>query len=155
MRMDTVKDATNDVHPVTVQKIAYCDAHCPTNGIGENTNVSSVEAERMRQKSRIKMKQARKMLALKRESVPVIMIPTIPPDRVQEITSLVHFPKKVQFIHRLIAYWTLKRQHRNGVPLLRRLQSQGQTHGSRGIEGSPNASELNQQLKYWQCLRQV
>lgn len=32
-------------------------------------------------------------------------------------------PKKSQLIQRLIAYWTLKRQFRNGVPLLRRLQS--------------------------------
>lgn len=39
--------------------------------------------------------------------------------------------------------------------MLRRLQSQGQSHqGNRGIEGSPNAKELYQQLKYWQCLRQ-
>lgn len=156
MRMDTVKDSTNEAHPVTVQKVAYCDAHCPTNGAnGENLNLSNVEAERLRQKSREKMKAARKMLAIKRESVPLILIPTIPSDRVQEITSLAHFPKKNQFIQRLIAYWTLKRQHRNGVPLLRRLQSQGQSHQNRGIEGSPNASELNQQLKYWQCLRQV
>lgn len=57
-----------------------------------------------------------------------------------------------------MAYWTLKRQFRNGVPLLRRLQSQGQSHGGlnarSGIEGSPDTSELYQQLKYWQCLRQ-
>lgn len=156
MHMDTVKDSTNDIHPITVQKVAYCDAHCPTGSSGNDSlNLSCVEAERARQKSRIKMKQARKMLAMKRESVPLILIPTIPCDRIQEITSLVHFQKKTQFIQRLIAYWTLKRQHRNGVPLLRRLQSQGQTHQNRGIEGSPNASELNQQLKYWQCLRQV
>jgi hypothetical protein len=35
----------------------------------------------------------------------------------------VNVPKKSQLIQRLIAYWTLKRQFRNGVPLLRRLQS--------------------------------
>jgi hypothetical protein len=35
----------------------------------------------------------------------------------------VNIPKKSQLIQRLIAYWTLKRQFRNGVPLLRRLQS--------------------------------
>lgn len=29
--------------------------------------------------------------------------------------------KRSQFMHRLLAYWTLKRQSRNGVPLLRRL----------------------------------
>lgn len=156
MHMDTVKSTTDDASPVTVQKVAYCDAHCPAvTGGNENMNLSSAEAERLRQQSRNKMKQARKTLAMKRESVPLILIPTIPADRVQQITSLVHFQKKTQFIQRLIAYWTLKRQHRNGVPLLRRLQSQGQVHQSRGIEGSPNASELNQQLKYWQCLRQV
>lgn len=153
MHMDTVKDSNNEANPITVQKIAYCDAHCPANISGDSLNMSSIEVERARQQARMKMKQARKMLAMKRESVPLILIPTIPSDRIQEITSLVHFPKKTQFIQRLIAYWTLKRQHRNGVPLLRRLQSQGQTH-HRGIEGSPNASELNQQLKYWQCLRQ-
>lgn len=156
MHMDTVKSTSDDASPVTVQKIAYCDAHCPAvTGGNDSMNLSSAEAERLRQQSRIKMKQARKMLAMKRESVPLILIPTIPPDRVQQITSLVHFHKKAQFIQRLIAYWTLKRQHRNGVPLLRRLQSQGQMHQNRGIEGSPNAKELNQQLKYWQCLRQV
>lgn len=69
------------------------------------------------------MKQARKMLAKKRGTVPVILIPTIPPERIQEIGSLVTIQKKSQFIQRLIAYWTLKRQFRNGVPLLRRLQS--------------------------------
>lgn len=157
MRMDTVKDSTNEVHPISVQKVAYCDTHCPTKngGSGDNTAMSFSEAEGLRKKSRNKLKEARIMLAKKRESVPLILIPTIPADRIQEITSLVHFPKKAPFIQRLIAYWTLKRQHRNGVPLLRRLQSQGQTHSNRGIEGSPNASELNQQLKYWQCLRQV
>lgn len=155
MHMDTVKSTTDDASPVTVQKIAYCDAHCPAvTGGNDSMSMSSAEAERLRQQSRNKMKQARKTLAMKRESVPLILIPAIPSDRVQQITSLVHFQKKAPFIQRLIAYWTLKRQHRNGVPLLRRLQSQGQVHSNRGIEGSPNASELNQQLKYWQCLRQ-
>jgi bromodomain and PHD finger-containing protein 1 len=83
------------------------------------------------------------------------LIPTIPADRVQEIAGLVNAQKKMQFINRLIAYWTLKRQYRNGVPLLRRLQTQSQGGGfSRGVDGSPDARELYQQLKYWQCLRQ-
>lgn len=98
------------------------------------------------------------MLAKKRTSAPIILIPTIPSDKIQEIASLVNIPKKSIFLQRLVAYWTLKRQFRNGVPLLRRLQSQGQSHGGlnarSGIEGSPDTSELYQQLKYWQCLRQ-
>lgn len=100
------------------------------------------------------MKKARKMLAKKRTSAPVILIPTIPPERVQEIGTLVSITKKSQFIQRLIAYWTLKRQFRNGVPLLRRLQS-AQQGGSRDSNClNVDTIELCRQLKYWQCLRQ-
>lgn len=158
MRMDTVRDSVtgNEAQPIIVQKTAYCDAHTPA---GSAETPETEASEKAREESRNKMKQARKLLAKKRTSVPVILIPTIPPERVQEIAQLVNIQKKSPFIQRLIAYWTLKRQYRNGVPLLRRLQSQGQSHsafgtGRSGIEGSPDTSELYQQLKYWQSLRQ-
>ncbi|KAI4454547.1 phd finger protein [Holotrichia oblita] len=150
MKMDTVKD-TGDSQPVLVQKIAYCDVHAPPDF---NSNSDKKEDPKL------KMKQARKMLAKKRGTVPVILIPTIPPERIQEIGSLVTIQKKSQFIQRLIAYWTLKRQFRNGVPLLRRLQSaQDITNCYPGISrdsGTCNVDtmELIRQLKYWQCLRQ-
>ncbi|XP_018323470.1 peregrin [Agrilus planipennis] len=158
MKMDTVKDG-GDSQPVLVQKTAYCDTHAPIDN-----------GEQKKEDSKQKMKQARKMLAKKRGSAPVILIPTIPPERIQEIGSLVTIQKKSQFIQRLIAYWTLKRQYRNGVPLLRRLQS---AHEVLKIENAPANSdlygvggprdsntsnvdiiELCRQLKYWQCLRQ-
>lgn len=171
MRMDTVRDdraAAASGQPFVVQKTAFCDAHCPTaasvkgaeadattaaNATASTAAGSPLDGEQMRKKSRMKMKLAREQLAKKRTSVPLILIPTIPPERLSEIGNLIAVPKKTAFIQRLIAYWTLKRQYRNGVPLLRRLQSQS-SHGARGIEGSPNAKELQQQLKYWQCLRQ-
>ncbi|XP_074034602.1 bromodomain-containing protein 140 [Leptinotarsa decemlineata] len=141
MNMDTVKGG-GDSQPVLVQKIAYCDTHAPADN-----------GDSKKDDSRKKMIQARKMLAKKRTSAPIILIPTIPPERIQEIGSLVTITKKSQFIQRLIAYWTLKRQFRNGVPLLRRLQSaQG------GLKDSNTSNvdtiELCRQLKYWQCLRQ-
>ncbi|XP_065092916.1 bromodomain-containing protein homolog [Ochlerotatus camptorhynchus] len=154
MRMDQVRG--NDTHPIVVQKTAYCDAHTPINALSSPGD-SGGETD-PREVCHEKMKKARKMLAIKRTSAPVILIPTIPPNRIEEISTLVNIAKKPQFIQRLIAYWTLKRQHRNGVPLLRRLQSQGQTQGAPGgrdkSDGSPDARELYQQLKYWQCLRQ-
>uniref|UniRef100_A0A182IWZ3 Peregrin n=1 Tax=Anopheles atroparvus TaxID=41427 RepID=A0A182IWZ3_ANOAO len=159
MRMDTVKGT--DTNPVVVQKTAYCDAHTPLNAL-QTTPGNSPDGgppTDVREVTREKMKKARKLLALKRTSAPVILIPTIPQNRIEEISSLVNIPKKQQFIQRLIAYWTLKRQYRNGVPLLRRLQSQGQAQGNMPgsrdrSDGSLDAQELYQQLKYWQCLRQ-
>lgn len=139
MTMDTVKDGHND-SSVHVQKYAYCHAHTPADA-KLKTNQKEVEDTRM------KMKEARKALAKKRSTAPIVLIPTIPPNRVQEISGMVHMQKKQQFLDRLIAYWTLKRQYRNGVPLLRRLQSQGNNHGvihRNGIEGlhfiSPSCS---------------
>lgn len=172
MRMDTVRDdrAASAGQPIVVQKTAYCDAHCPAAAKGADAaaavaamaavdaaaaeTTSALDGEQMRKKSRMKMKLARETLAKKRTSVPLILIPTIPPDRLSEIGNMISVPKKTAFVQRLIAYWTLKRQYRNGVPLLRRLQSQSSHGAARGIEGSPNAKELQQQLKYWQCLRQ-
>ncbi|XP_060532907.1 bromodomain-containing protein homolog [Cylas formicarius] len=142
MKMDAVKGAEVAGQPVLVQKIAYCDTHAPTES-----------ADLKKDDPRKKMIQARKVLAKKRTSAPVILMPMIPPERIQEIASLVTIPKRSHFIQRLIAYWTLKRQYRNGVPLLRRLQSaQGGARDSN--TGNVDIRELCRQLKYWQCLRQ-
>lgn len=140
MKMHPVNEGVEN-QPVVVEKVAYCDAHAPSD-----------LSEGKKEDSKQKIKNARKMLAKKRTSAPIILIPTIPPDRIQEIGSLVTMTKKSQFIQRLIAYWTLKRQYRNGVPLLRRLQSaQG---GSRdALQGNVDILELCRQLKYWQNLR--
>ncbi|XP_002076191.3 peregrin [Drosophila simulans] len=149
MTMDTVKDGHND-SSMHVQKFAYCHAHTPADA-KLKMNVPDFED------TRHKMKEARKALAKKRSTAPVVLIPTIPPDRVQEIATMVTMQRKKEFLDRIIAYWTLKRHYRNGVPLLRRLQSQGNNHGviqRNGIEGSPDTGELYRQLKYWQCLRQ-
>ncbi|XP_068086582.1 peregrin [Anabrus simplex] len=159
MKMDTVRDSTTaaiEPGPVMVQKTAYCDAHTPPEADSRPRPQPSKLAspqDAANEESRQKMKKARRLLAKKRSSVPVISIPTIPPERIQEIASLVNIPKKSQLIQRLIAYWTLKRQFRNGVPLLRRLQS---SHLARRDDPRPlqEVGELYRQLKFWQCLRQ-
>ena len=43
--------------------------------------------------------------------------------RLDRIIGRVSLHKKSQFIPKLVNYWKLKRQSRNGVPLLRRLQA--------------------------------
>ncbi|XP_021954896.1 bromodomain-containing protein 1 isoform X2 [Folsomia candida] len=112
MRMDTVRIGST----VTVRKTAYCDNHAPPDFIRTREGDSSPTV-------RQKLKACRKMLAEKRSAKPTLSIPTIPPERVTEISSSVSFARKNVFIKRLLSYWKLKRIQRNGVPLLRRLQA--------------------------------
>uniref|UniRef100_A0A8C6TMT2 Bromodomain and PHD finger containing, 1 n=1 Tax=Neogobius melanostomus TaxID=47308 RepID=A0A8C6TMT2_9GOBI len=112
---------------------------------------SSERAKRAKAKSRIKMKRARKILAERRAAAPVVSVPCIPPHRLSKITSNLTVPRKSQFMQRLHSYWTLKRQSRNGVPLLRRLQTHLQSQRHRDGEEKPSA--LKEQLKAWQRLR--
>ncbi|XP_046387096.1 peregrin isoform X2 [Ischnura elegans] len=160
MKMDTVRDSNGLMasglqgeSAVLVQKTAFCDLHTPPDSEARPRVREKGDAK---EESRQKMKKARKILAQKRSSIPVISIPTIPPERIIEIAMLVDMPQRNYFIQRLISYWTLKRQNRNGVPLLRRLQATHQARPDERPAGEKVASksELCQQLKYWQCLRQ-
>lgn len=157
MKMEAVRENGNNGNSY-VRKTAYCDVHTPADsdmqiddeGEGKTDNVKKAKAKA---KSREKMRKARKILAEKRSAVPVVSIPTIPPDRLTKIASLVSMNKKHQFLQRLLGYWTLKRQTRNGVPLLRRLQTSHLTRREQK-DGDKASSTLGEQLKYWQRLRQ-
>uniref|UniRef100_A0A8K9XGI4 Bromodomain and PHD finger containing, 1 n=1 Tax=Oncorhynchus mykiss TaxID=8022 RepID=A0A8K9XGI4_ONCMY len=114
---------------------------------------SSERAKRAKAKSRLKMKRARKILAEKRNAAPVVSVPCIPPHRLSKITSNLTVPRKSQFMQRLHSYWTLKRQSRNGVPLLRRLQTHLQSQRNTEQDSEENNLALKEQLKAWQRLR--
>uniref|UniRef100_A0A8K9UTF8 Peregrin n=1 Tax=Oncorhynchus mykiss TaxID=8022 RepID=A0A8K9UTF8_ONCMY len=114
---------------------------------------SSERAKRAKAKSRLKMKRARKILAEKRNAAPVVSVPCIPPHRLSKITSNLTVPRKSQFMQRLHSYWTLKRQSRNGVPLLRRLQTHLQSQRNTEQDSEDNNLALKEQLKAWQRLR--
>ena len=53
--------------------------------------------------------------------------------RLSKIANLISLPKKQPFLTKLLSYWTLKRQSRNGVPLLRRLQSNHMTRNKHEV----------------------
>uniref|UniRef100_A0AAR2JAC5 Bromodomain and PHD finger containing, 1 n=1 Tax=Pygocentrus nattereri TaxID=42514 RepID=A0AAR2JAC5_PYGNA len=174
MKMEPVRETGANGTSFSVRKTAYCDIHTPpgsarplggvggastshsegeaedeedVGGVGEEEGKgwSSERAKRAKAKSRRKMKRARKILAERRAAAPVVSVPCIPPHR------------KSQFMQRLHAYWTLKRQSRNGVPLLRRLQTHLQSQ--RNPEPIPirdseeKHAALKEQLKAWQRLR--
>ncbi|XP_077073775.1 peregrin isoform X1 [Siphateles boraxobius] len=119
---------------------------------------SSERAKRAKAKSRLKMKRARKILAERRAAAPVVSVPCIPPHKLSKITSNLTVQRKSQFMQRLHSYWTLKRQSRNGVPLLRRLQTHLQSQRNAEPltptrDGEEKHSVLKEQLKAWQRLR--
>lgn len=156
-----------------VRKAAYCDVHAPaapgSECGGGDHKADVVRKAQAKAQSREKMRKARKILAEKRSAVPVVSIPTLPGDRLAKIGALTSLARKQAFLERLLGYWTLKRQSRNGVPLLRRLQMAhpggggggrngqlrgGTTGGGVGAAGGEEAGGLREQLKFWQRLRQ-
>uniref|UniRef100_UPI00358FE996 bromodomain-containing protein 1 isoform X2 n=1 Tax=Myxine glutinosa TaxID=7769 RepID=UPI00358FE996 len=180
MKMEPVKESCGAGLAISVCKTAYCDVHTPPGSArrpatqqeqqqqkqrspktSEQVQDESQEAEgpersrKDKAKSRQKMKKARKLLAEKRAAVPVVSVPCIPPGRLKKIINHVTLLKKKEFIQRLQSYWTLKRQSRNGVPLLRRLQSHLQSQrGAKQRGNDEKTSAMKEQLKSFQRLRQ-
>ena len=56
------------------------------------------------------------------EIIKLVFMKNLSVCRLSKIVVKVAIAKKSQFIQQLQSYWMLKRQSRNGVPLLRRLQ---------------------------------
>ncbi|KPJ20626.1 Peregrin [Papilio xuthus] len=163
MKMEAAGSGRDPSQPVQVAKMAYCDAHTPQHILQERRaqdsegDSKSTDLSAIRQKGRDKIKQARRVLARARSWAPVVLVPTLRAERVADVAALLRGPAaaRASLMKRLLAYWTLKRHARNGVPLLRRLQSLATNHGTRGIQdGTVNVRELCNQLKYWQRIRQ-
>uniref|UniRef100_A0A3B2WD39 Bromodomain and PHD finger containing, 3 n=1 Tax=Mus musculus TaxID=10090 RepID=A0A3B2WD39_MOUSE len=87
-------------------------------------------------------------------TLPMVTVPQIPSYRLNKICSGLSFQRKTQFMQRLHNYWLLKRQARNGVPLIRRLHSHLQSQrNAEQREQDEKTSAVKEELKYWQKLR--
>ncbi|RWS14694.1 peregrin-like isoform X10 [Dinothrombium tinctorium] len=170
MKMEAIEELTTAGIQRSVRKTAYCLTHTPSdeNGTilsgvyqsGDDDDSRSSAGNKKQQLTEAafkeKMKKARKILAEKRSALPVVSIPTIPPDRLTKTAAMINIPKRNQFIQRLLGYWTLKRQSRNGVPLLRRLQITytGAKRGEETRDDDEQAKKMREELKCLQRLRQ-
>ncbi|KAE8616106.1 hypothetical protein XENTR_v10008719 [Xenopus tropicalis] len=167
MKMEPVKEVAGSITTFSVKKTAYCDAHTPPGCVRRPLNIyeepeskngicrkSSDKNIRSTSKARRKTTKAKKELNETCNVLPTITVPDIPPQRVNKIINQVSIPRKKQFIERVHSYWMLKRLSRNGIPLLRRLQSSLQSQ--RNIQESEDDEEvqaLKKKLKYLQRLR--
>ncbi|KAK3786407.1 hypothetical protein RRG08_011723 [Elysia crispata] len=157
MKIEAVKENGPNGISVGVRKTAFCDVHAQPsadNSMFPDEDKKSGSKEDAREQARLKMRKARKILAQKRNAIPNVSIPIIPEQRVTKIASMISVPRKDDFLRGLMSYWTLKRQSRFGVPLLRRLQSNHMSRHKDHLRNDKRNLEMREKLKYWQRLRQ-
>lgn len=162
MKIEAIKEYTPQGYVHNVRKTAYCFNHAPvskngySNGLYSSGDEESKVDSSKTTKIKNKMKKARQILAEKRSFIPIVSIPTIPIERVSKISELISFPRRNDFLKALHAYWYLKRESRNGAPLLRRLQ-----HSNSAMSFNHNKSRRektkfkNQTLKLLQLRRDL
>ncbi len=153
MKMDTVRESSAAGLSVTVRKTAFCDVHTPQDSDckPQLEDVTALGISTAKQKAPSPKKLPG---GTGGSAVPILFrglmnfSPQCPWEKVQEIASLIEVQRKNQFFQRLMAYWTLKRQTRNGVPLIRRLQFAKAMKSDKGPETpQKNALTHNKQKK--------
>uniref|UniRef100_A0A8C7S3H5 Bromodomain containing 1 n=1 Tax=Oncorhynchus mykiss TaxID=8022 RepID=A0A8C7S3H5_ONCMY len=169
MKMEPIKEFTETGEPTfSVKKTAYCGAHTPNSSVRrpltiyedakpQNGLCSPLKGEKMRGANALTKGRKRKSKKVEpEEEVPPVAVPSFPPQRLNTILNRVSMQKKKVFVELALNYWTLKRQARNGVPLIRRLQSSQQSHQKTHAaqpESEEESRALKEQLKEWHCLR--
>ncbi|KAM6895425.1 bromodomain-containing protein 1-like isoform 1-T1 [Xenentodon cancila] len=172
MKMEPIKEVAETGEPIlSVRKTAYCGAHIPNGCVrkpicvyddakARNGLSKKLDKGRGDDKGHPKGKQKKKSKSKKpepeeeREAVAPAAVPTFPAHRLQTIMNQVSIQKKKAFVELVLNYWTLKRQSRNGLPLIRRLQTSLQ--GQKNAQPRQNEEEsrsLKEQLKEWHRLR--
>ncbi|CAN9515818.1 unnamed protein product [Ophioblennius macclurei] len=180
MKIDPVRETNVNGTTFSVKKTAFCEAHSPpgqdnmSDEEGEGRVVGSRgRASRGRsaytegpatpkkgRKSDCDAKTDKKKGKKNTDSTtrnaasPQVTVPQIPTSRLNIICKGILFQRKNQFMQRLHSYWLLKRQSRNGVPLVRRLHSNNQTQrNTEQPEVDEKLSAAREALRYWQKLR--
>uniref|UniRef100_A0A8D3E3C2 Bromodomain and PHD finger containing, 3b n=1 Tax=Scophthalmus maximus TaxID=52904 RepID=A0A8D3E3C2_SCOMX len=180
MKIDPVRETNVNGTMFSVKKTAFCEAHSPpgqetvSDEEGEGRVVGSRgRASRGRsaytdgpatpkkcRKSDVGGKTDKKKGKKSSDSTaqqttsPQVTVPQIPTSRLTIICKGIILQRKNQFMQRLHSYWLLKRQSRNGVPLVRRIHSTIQTQRStEQPEVDEKVSAAREALRYWQKLR--
>ncbi|KGL98624.1 Bromodomain and PHD finger-containing protein 3, partial [Charadrius vociferus] len=176
MKIEPMRETSINGTTFTVRKTAYCESHSPPGTVKKGTPAASGEGQEdtvkeegeeeansgppkgSLKKNQVKLKQKIKKepgdVTNGRSSVPMVTVAQIPSYRLNKICSGLSLQRKNQFMQRLHNYWLLKRQARNGVPLIRRLHSHLQSQrNAEQKEQDEKTSAVKEELKYWQKLR--
>ncbi|KFP82641.1 Bromodomain and PHD finger-containing protein 3, partial [Apaloderma vittatum] len=176
MKIEPMRETSINGTTFTVRKTAYCESHSPPGTVRKGSRAAGGEGQEdavkeegeeeassgppkgSLKKNQVKLKQKIKKepgdVTNGRSSVPMVTVTQIPSCRLNKICSGLSLQRKNQFMQRLHNYWLLKRQARNGVPLIRRLHSHLQSQrNAEQKEQDEKTSAVKEELKYWQKLR--
>ncbi|NXD65629.1 BRPF3 protein, partial [Eolophus roseicapillus] len=176
MKIEPMRETSINGTTFTVRKTAYCESHSPPGMVKKGSSAAGTEGQEASVKEEaeeeansgppkgsLKKNQLRLKQKIKKElgdvtngcsSVPMVAVTQIPSYRLNKICSGLSLQRKNQFMQRLHSYWLLKRQARNGVPLIRRLHSHLQSQrNAEQKEQDEKTSAVKEELKYWQKLR--
>uniref|UniRef100_A0A3B4UQG8 Bromodomain containing 1b n=1 Tax=Seriola dumerili TaxID=41447 RepID=A0A3B4UQG8_SERDU len=161
MKMEPVKEVTSSgASTFSVKKTAYCCSHIPDGcdrrplNIYEEPHPKNGACHKRadkRGKSRAKGWQKKKS---KRADICCLIPPPVSPwFSFDTILNQVAVQRKRAFVERVLSYWVLKRQSRNNVPLIRRLQANPQPPKTKQMDRMETNQALKEQLKEWHRLR--
>uniref|UniRef100_A0A3Q3GIL7 Bromodomain and PHD finger containing, 3a n=1 Tax=Labrus bergylta TaxID=56723 RepID=A0A3Q3GIL7_9LABR len=178
MKIDPVRETSVNGTTFSVKKTAFCEHHSPVGSRGrDGSGDESVEGRlvggrgnrgqrsytqsppsplnKKATKGQKKKNTKGSRGSTRRSNVPVLLVPQIPSHRLNKICTGVEVQRKNQFMQRLHNYWLLKRQSRNGMPLIRRLHSHLQANKTaEQREPDEKLCAAREELRYWQKLRQ-
>ncbi|KAK2897928.1 bromodomain and PHD finger-containing protein 3 isoform X1 [Channa argus] len=176
MKIDPVRETNINGTTFSVKKTAFCEAHSPpgqetgsdeesdgrvvgSRGRASRGQSAYTEGPTTPKKGRNSDdaktdKKKGKKNTVGQAASPQLIVPQIPTSRLNIICKGILLQRKNQFIQRLHSYWLLKRQSRNGVPLVRRLHTNIQSQRSpEQPEVDEKVSAAREALRYWQKLR--
>uniref|UniRef100_A0AAY4DQG0 Bromodomain and PHD finger containing, 3a n=1 Tax=Denticeps clupeoides TaxID=299321 RepID=A0AAY4DQG0_9TELE len=179
MKIEPVRETTVNGTTFSVKKTAFCQAHSPPGQEGQAgsdeeeaggraargrsayTRSPSLEKQKRGGRKESSRQQQKKKRGKKNQELPsrkavtlLVTVSQIPTHRLNKLCKGVLIQRKNQFMQRLHNFWLLKRQSRNGVPLIRRLHSHLQSQRSaEQAEPDEKISAVREEMRYWQKLR--
>ncbi|XP_068595222.1 bromodomain-containing protein 1-like [Brachionichthys hirsutus] len=166
MKMEPVKELTaSGAVGFSVKKTAYCCSHTPEGcdcrslGIYKEPHPKNGGCHRgpdRRAKTRARCWHKKKSKRAEQEpepGVPTSCRPRITVSSFDAILNQVAVQRKRAFVERALSYWVQKRQSRNNVPLIRRLQANPRPTKAKQMNRAETSQALREQLKEWHRLR--
>ncbi|XP_062245687.1 bromodomain-containing protein 1-like isoform X2 [Platichthys flesus] len=168
MRMEPVKEVTaSGANTFSVQKTAYCCSHTPNGCDRRPHNIYEEQhpkngacQKRVEKRGKARAKGWHKKKSKRAEpepepepETPTNSGPSITASSFDTILNQVAVQRKRLFVESVLSYWVLKRQSRNNVQLIRRLQANPQPPKVKQMDRKETNQALKEQLKEWHRLR--